>query len=286
MCISPRRWLGSWVEDERGRVSDERLRSTERRWRETRTREDGQVLLVELQRAGAPPPQLLRTRVEVGDLAEDRLRLAALLGDAHAQEALGGGVPRGALKESVIAWVAELGAWGPDPWPRIALAVVRLLDREFAHEEPPGPWLARAGALIEALLADRGSVKLGEVLRLHDAISPDLAHSTRRVDVADLRGRARWYATISASRAVEAAQVLVEGGALDSTRSAARAVTHRAVDALTYTELALRHTSVQEDLSGSIDDAQPIAHERVRAAVQGALLPWALVSPAPGRQSG
>jgi hypothetical protein len=257
-------------------MSDERLRSTERRWRETGSAEDGRVLLVELARAGTPPPQLLRTRVEMGDLAEDRLRLAALLGDAHAQEALGDGVPRGALKESVLAWVAELGAWGPDPWPRIALAVVRLLDREFGHEEPPGPWLARAGALIDALLADRGSVKLSEVLRLHDALSPDLSHRTRRVDVTDLRGRARWLATFSASSAVEVAQLLVEARPLDSTRNAARVVTHRAVEALTYVELARRHRSVQEDLSASADEAQPIAHERVRAAVRAALLPWAL----------
>jgi hypothetical protein len=241
-----------------------------------RTPEAGQVLLVELQRAGTPLPQMLRTRVEVGDLAEDRLRLAALLGDAHAQEALGGGVPRGALKESVIAWVAELGAWGPDPWPRIALAVVRLLDREFAHEEPPGPWLSRAADLIESLLVDRDSVKLTEVLNLHDAISPDMSHRTRRVDLSELRGRARWYATLSASNAVEVAQVLVEGRPLDGTRSAARNVTHRAVEALVYAELALRHATVHEDLSASFDDVQPIAHDRVRAALRAALLPWAL----------
>lgn len=274
MCICPGGWL-TWSPSG-GAVSDERLRSTERRWRETRAPEDGQVLLVELQRAGTPLPQLLRTRVEVGDLREDRLRLAALLGDAHAQEALGSGVPRGALKESVISWVSELGAWGPDPWPRVALAGVRVLDREFAHDEPPGPWLSRAGALIDALLTDPGSVDLAEVLRLHEAISPDLAHSTRRVDVETLRGRARWFATFAASNAVEVAQLLVEGRPLDHTRNAARVVTHRAVEALVYAELALRHTTIREDLSGSSDEVLPIAHERVRAAVQAALLPWAL----------
>lgn len=258
-------------------MADERLRSSERRWRETGSPEDARVLLVELVRTGAPAAHVLRTRVQVGDLSEGRLRLAAFLGDPAALEALGEAPPRGALRESVIAWVAELGAWGPEPWPRVAVAVGRLLEREFRGESPPAPYLSRACEAVEALVRDRRALRVSEVVRLHEAIGPEVAQHTRRLDVSRLRDRGRWWATFAARNVVEVALALAEGRPLDATRSPARGAAGRAVDALMCAELARHHDAVAEvPVSGAEDDAQRAAHGRLRDAIRDALVPWAL----------
>lgn len=257
-------------------VSDDRLRTSERRWRETGAPEDGRVLLVELERSGAPPPRILRTRVAVGDLPADRLELAAFLGDEAAQEAVGRRPPR-AYVESVSAWVSELGAWGPEPWPRITLAMVRLLEREFQGEAPPEPWLARAGDAVEALLRDPRSVSLRELLPLFDEIAPELTRSTRRLNVEVVtRDRARSSATYCAQKAAEVALALAGGQPIESTRETTRAATQRAVEALIYAGIAREHEQLAGDLGPAWDEATVAAHARVRAAVRTALLPWAL----------
>lgn len=258
-------------------MGDERLRISERRWRETGAPEDARVLLVELERAGAPAARVLRARLQVGDLSEGRLRLAALLGDAAALEALGEAPPRGALRESVIAWVAELGTWGPEPWPRVALAVGRLLEAEFRGESPPAPYLAEACEAVEAFMNDPRAMRVSEVVRMHELIGPEVAQHTRRVDVSRLRDRGRWWATFAARNIVEVALALAEGRSLEATRPAARGAAGRAVDALMCAELARDHDAVLEvHTSGAEDDAQQAAHERLRAAIRDALLPWVL----------
>lgn len=261
-------------------MGDERLRNKERRWRETGAPADGRVLLVELERAGASPPRLLRARVQVGELAEGRLRLAALLGDRAAQEALGEPAPRGALRESALAWVAELGSWGPEPWPLVAMAVARLLEAEFQGEAPPALFLREACQAVAALLRDPRALRVSEVLRLHEAIGPEVAPRTRRVEVALLRGRGRWWATYAARNVVEVALALVEGRRPEAARSPARSAAGRAIDALVCAELARDHEAVAEvQASGAEDDAQAAAHTRLRAAVRAELLPWALGTP-------
>lgn len=230
------------------------------------------MLLVELERAGAPTARVLRARVQVGVLPEARLRLAALLGDAAAQEALGEPPPRGALREAVDAWVAGLGAYGPEPWPRVAVAVARLLEREFEGEAPPAPFLEEAAGLVETLL--RGDeVPVAEPLRLLDAMAPDLDRRTRRVDPSLPRGRARSCAIYAARAVAEVAALLAEG-TLEPTRSAARVATSRAVEALIYAQTV----AVEGDLGAVWDDLRVAAEARVRAAVQRTLLPWALGS--------
>ncbi|MCO5170809.1 MAG: hypothetical protein M9894_31155 [Planctomycetes bacterium] len=251
-------------------MGDERLRSSERRWRETGAPEDGRVLLVELERAGAPTARVLRARVQVGVLPEARLRLAALLGDPAAQEALGEPPPRGALREAVDAWVSGLGAYGPEPWPRVAVAIARLLQAEFEGEDPPAPHLEQAADLVEALLCGE-ALPVTAPLRLLDAMAPDLDRRTRRVDPSHPRGRARSCATYAA-RAVAEVGVLLAEGSLEPTRSAARVTTSRAVEALIYAQAA----AVEGDLGAVWDDLKVAAEARVRAAVRGRLLPWAL----------
>ncbi len=261
-------------------MGDDRLRSSERRWRETGSPEDGRVLLVELEPAGAPAARVLRARVQIGDLTEGRLRLAALLGDAAALEVLGEAAPRGALRESAIAWVSELGTWGPEPWPRVALAVARLLEAEFGGESPPAPYLTRACAAVEALLHDPRALRVSEVVRMHELIGPEVAQHSRRVDVSRLRDRGRWWATFAARHVVEVAMALVERRALEATRPPARGAAGRAVDALMCAELARHHDAVLEvHTSGAEDDAQQAAHARLRAAIRDALVPWALGRP-------
>ncbi len=258
-------------------MGDERLRTSERRWRETGAPEDGRVLLVELERAGAPAARVLRARVQVGVLPEAQLRLAALLGDPAALEALGEAPPRGALRESVIAWVAELGTWGPEPWPRVAVATGRLLEAEFLSEAPPAPYLARACDAVEALMGDPRAMRVSEVVRLHEVIGPEVAQHTRRLDVTRLRDRGRWWATFAARNVVEVALALVEARPLEATRPSARGAVGRAVDALMCAELARHHDAVLEvQASGAEEDAQEAAHARLRAAIRDALLPWAL----------
>jgi hypothetical protein len=255
-------------------MSDDRLRRTERRWRETGAPEDGRVLLRELSRAGAPTARLLRARVEVGDLAPGRLQLAAFLGDPGAREALEAPLPRAAV-ESVTAFVAELGRWGPEPWPRVGLAVLRLLDRALGAGSPPGPWLGEVAGQVAALLERPDAVPVAEVIRVHDALGPEVAQRTRRLDVTRTDERARWLATQTAQQGAQLAAMLAERRDLELLRSPVRVSVGLAVNALTYADLAPRHAAVQE-VGDAWEDAHRGAEARVRVAIREALLPWAL----------
>lgn len=102
-------------------MGDDARREAERRWRETGSVDDGRRYLAHVERAGEPA-LALKVRLAIGDLHEERARLAAHLGDPVAREAL-------AVEDAPIvllsAWAQRLFDWGQAACVRGALAAAR-----------------------------------------------------------------------------------------------------------------------------------------------------------------
>ncbi|MCW8139327.1 MAG: hypothetical protein KIT58_10540 [Planctomycetota bacterium] len=73
--------------------------------------------------------RLLLERVRVGDLTEERLRLAAYLGDERARLALGESAPE--PPDDIVAWVRGLDALGSEVATRVALVKEVEPDRTY-----------------------------------------------------------------------------------------------------------------------------------------------------------
>lgn len=75
--------------------------------------------------------KLLIERVRRDELHEDRLRLAAYLGDEAALLALGGDVPDEV--HSLNDWILGLSNWGTDTLANGIVAAVKIIDREIGR---------------------------------------------------------------------------------------------------------------------------------------------------------
>jgi hypothetical protein len=126
-------------------MADDRLRELERRWKSSGAVEDEVALLLE--------------RMRVGDLEEDRLRLAAHLGHAASRGSLGDGGPdpgveswiRGLLHE---LWLRSGKAWAVEAQLRVFLAICQTGPRTTS----PGSSAAGEREAWEALSAAEESV--------------------------------------------------------------------------------------------------------------------------------
>lgn len=210
-----------------------------------------------LRRAAADDPAaraaLLTARLRAGDLPEDRLRLAAHLGDPAALEVLGAAPP---ASSSIGRWVHGLAPWSADDgWPAwaaeayaraaaaAAAAVLPCLERDPEQAAAAG----RAVAAMDAWLAcpcdahARAVVAAGTPFE-HVPAGP----------AALFAGRARRFAEGALARMCGVP--LLEGPARASATEAATS--------------AARATST----------------DVVRAAIRDALVPWALLAAEPPRR--
>lgn len=96
--------------------------------------------------------RLLAERVRVGDLAPDRLQLAAYLGDPQARQALGEQAP--AQVEQLSTWSEGLEQWGRDTLIRAALAAARLGLGVWRARYPADDHLPRGLESVERWVAD------------------------------------------------------------------------------------------------------------------------------------
>lgn len=91
---------------------DAGLRELARGWERSRSLEDARRYLSALARTASPEAEYLRERVRVGELNQDRLRLAAYVGHETASQALGAGAA--AAPRDLEGCLRGLGEWGVD----------------------------------------------------------------------------------------------------------------------------------------------------------------------------
>lgn len=139
-------------------MSDQRLRELERRWRETGVASDEATLL--------------RERVRVGDLDEDRLRLAAYCGSQGAIEALEGR----ALTPPLSDWPGQLSQWGEEVCLRALLGLLRPLLTSEATRQQVAIWV-ESGMVSTG---DEASAVLTELVSAFEAYLKERTETNRQ----------------------------------------------------------------------------------------------------------
>lgn len=223
-----------------------------------------------LERAGAAgDPEAaaaaLGERVRRGELPRERLELAAYLGDPAAARALGAAAP-----PTFAPSRNQGGAWR-DATPHLWEQWIRGL----ATYAPEAPLLAAAAALRETLsVADPKLVgRLGELLELVAACAREpTAERVAPIRAASAARTLRLYGT-GAAAAVEAGVAHAISWA--ERKSGLAASLSAAVEAANHAGEALA-----EAAGASSSQAPDEVFLRLHAAVQEALVPWALTPPA------
>lgn len=181
-------------------MSDERLREMERRWQETGSVQDEAAYLKE--------------RVRAGELAWERLELAAYCG--HAAACLATGSPASAMQ---AAWFEGLDRWGAETVLRACVAAARFVYPVWSKNmrgPQEGEWVTEALRAAEAcLLAPSGEGERIAEQRASDAFGA--AYES------DLEGTVEEAAADACAHAARAAARRSMTEALEAFRSAVRA---------------------------------------------------------------
>ena len=218
-------------------MSDGRLRELERRAERSGALEDALELLIARRRAG---------------LSEERVALAAYLGDPAARELSGrAGValPPHAAAGEAIGWALPLAGWGPEVARRCGLALARLLLPEWErHSERLKPRWRRPGRRGRPRLDPRPDALLSQL--------------------------ESWCREPSPVRAAELERAWAECEEV----TFLRAESWRARAALTAVRALL--CAARADPVGAVrvgyDALHPEAGARLVAALEREVLPWAL----------
>lgn len=87
-------------------MSDQRLRELERQWSESNDPIDARRYFTELGRSGLSEEEVLRRRLNAGDILQNRLELCAYLGYEPARAVLGDAAPE--IPADILPWVRGL----------------------------------------------------------------------------------------------------------------------------------------------------------------------------------
>lgn len=105
-------------------MSDHRLRNLLRRYHETQDPRDGQGYVREVERCAVSDEELLRARLEVGELTRGRLEAAAYGGHRPSRRVLGGWDLAAPLGDP-LAWLQGLHELGREPCVLAAVSLCR-----------------------------------------------------------------------------------------------------------------------------------------------------------------
>ncbi|MEZ6183448.1 MAG: NUDIX domain-containing protein [Planctomycetota bacterium] len=117
-------------------MSDQRLRELERQWSESNDPIDARRYFTELGRSGLSEEEVLRRRLNAGDILQNRLELCAYLGYEPARAVLGDAAPE--IPADILPWVRGLKDY-PGSGERTAALIHDMTGRPGSGCCPPRP---------------------------------------------------------------------------------------------------------------------------------------------------